>query len=726
LAAAVLLCTAIYAAGCQEALTINPSGLNNFDLNAERAAKPMLLSAEDYNINLHSLYSDNGYVKAVLLSSTSSIDGAVATINGTEHTISSEPVTDEYSGLLYTYEDISEAIICNGTANISISLDGEVLLEVVVEPVQIVNADKDWITSEDGHSLYTYTGNSTSVTVPNFYKGKPIRVVGGKYEDEGYNILDNSDSPAIESVSISEGINEIGDYAFCEISSLTNAELPNTLEYIGGLSFYETGLSGELKLPDKVKEIYAGAFYDTAITSLKLNDGLERICSYSFSYCAKLTGTLELPNSLYYLGDCAFLDCYGLSGNLIIPSGLTAIGGSAFANCTGFNGKLVLKDGVEEIGDMCFAADSGKTMKFTSLELPSTLKHIGAYSFQFCSYIDSLTLPEGLETISDGAFDHMSGITNTSLTIPSTVTTIGGDLNVDKNTGYGGHVFYDLGKNELFSSIEVAEGNKYFKSVNGVLYSIDGTRMLAYPRGKTDTRFEIPEGVVQIDEMAFSRVPYLKTVVLPDSYVIDTEIPKNILNQDGNTLSIAIYVYSGVQNIEVKSTNENYKSEDGILYSKDGSSLWYIPPKHTGIINVSDNTSRIEKGAVFIANKANIGWDSVNIPACVSYISENSIEYLNEIGAYVNIDSANTYYVTDDDKMVRLLGDINNDGKVDKKDLGAMLRKLAGLSHNVDGSFKNEKNEFVDGNGYNDATDDCNRDGMFNISDVIVAIAKVG
>ena len=85
----------------------------------------------------------------------------------------------------------------------------------------------------------------------------------------------------------------------------------------------------------------------------------------------------------------------------------------------------------------------------------------------------------------------------------STVKTIGGDYLVDKNTGYGGHVFYDMGKTETFKSIYTASGNKYFTSLDGVLYSADRTRMLAYPRGKRETVFEIPEGVTQLMKWHF-------------------------------------------------------------------------------------------------------------------------------------------------------------------------------------------------------------------------------
>ena len=87
-----------------------------------------------------------------------------------------------------------------------------------------------------------------------------------------------------------------------------------------------------------------------------------------------------------------------------------------------------------------------------------------------------------------------------------------------------------------------------------MLYNIDKTRLIAYPRGKTDEVFEIPEGVTQIDELALGRCEKIKELILPDSYIISEEVPANVINQDGNSLSVALYNYTGVEKISVKET----------------------------------------------------------------------------------------------------------------------------------------------------------------------------
>jgi hypothetical protein len=297
--------------------------------------------------------------------------------------------------------------------------------------------------------------------------------------------------------------------------------------------------------------------------------------------------------------------------------------------------------------------------------------------------VENLTLPEGLETISDGAFDHMSGLTNTKITIPASVTTIGGNYNVTQNTGYGGHIFYDMGKNDTFKEFEVADGNEYFTAVDGVLYSKDMTRMLAYPRGKTDEKFEIPEGITQIDEMAFSRAAYLKTVVLPDSYTIITDIPSNILNQEGNSLSIGLYVYTSVNYVDVKDSNEKYVSIDGVIYSKDKKTLWYVPNQKSGKIDIQDGCEKIEKGGLYAASMSNTGWTAINVPASVTDIDTDVFDELNSYFAgYVTVDN-NKYYKINTEKCSYELFDNN-------KQLAAVLLKhLSGIKQeNVSKQFE--------------------------------------
>ena len=73
-----------------------------------------------------------------------------------------------------------------------------------------------------------------------------------------------------------------------------------------------------------------------------------------------------------------------------------------------------------------------------------------------------------------------------------------------------------LGCKEL-TSITVNENNKKYQSIDGNLYSKDGKSLIKYAIGKTDTKFIIPKGVVNIGYAAFNECSSLKEIVIPDT-----------------------------------------------------------------------------------------------------------------------------------------------------------------------------------------------------------------
>ena len=63
----------------------------------------------------------------------------------------------------------------------------------------------------------------------------------------------------------------------------------------------------------------------------------------------------------------------------------------------------------------------------------------------------------------------------------------------------------------------VVKDSKYLKSVDGVLYTKDGKVLIAYPAGKKDKEFRVPEGVKVIGNGAFMGVKSIEKIILPDN-----------------------------------------------------------------------------------------------------------------------------------------------------------------------------------------------------------------
>ena len=480
----------------------------------------------------------------------------------------------------------------------------------------IEGAIGDWSVSPDGHMLYSYLGEEADVIIPNSYRGKLITSI--------YN------QPAISARTPQTTYSEMS--MFCGRNDIASFVIPEGIMRIGPCAFSWCEASCALTLPST----------------------LTYIGNYAFLNCVNLTGSVDLSavTTLQQSGGYQFANCSSLDGTLTLPF-VESIPKYAFYNCKNLVGELNIPNGVKRIEKFAFSCASAA--KFTSLTLPETLEFIGKAAFQFQSRISNmLILPEGLKHIGDVAFNHCGSIPNTVLTIPASLESIGGDA-PDSNTGYGCHVFYDSFR--YASRFEVADGSTAFKAEDGVLYSMDGTRLIVYPYAKTDSTFTIPEGVTQIDEMAFGHSKFV-TLTLPDSYIISEEVPENVINNNANTLAAAMYHYNNLQAVEVKPTNPNYISIGGILYSKDNTKLWYVPPKISGEIIIEEGCTEMMSGSCWmeVNNYSGELYTSIYIPKTISKIHSNSLNDLNRKinnGFTILLDSENSSFKIQDGRIVK-------------------------------------------------------------------------
>ena len=197
---------------------------------------------------------------------------------------------------------------------------------------------------------------------------------------------------AVETLTISEGITDIGDYNFSEMGNLRTLSLPSSVVSIGERAFSESWISwGTLVLPE----------------------GLSSIGAYAFKDCIDLKAVV-LPSTLKTIGNGAF--SYTDLTSVAIPQGVTEIGDYAFYLCNDLT-SVTLPEGLQRIGSSAFAANN-----FTSINLPSTLKSIGELAF-LAVPLASLTLPSGLETIGGLAFYDCTQLN--SVTVPANVKAIG-------------------------------------------------------------------------------------------------------------------------------------------------------------------------------------------------------------------------------------------------------------------------------------------------------------
>lgn len=194
------------------------------------------------------------------------------------------------------------------------------------------------------------------------------------------------------------------------------------------------------------------------------------------------------------IGERAFSGCSGLT-SIVIPDGVTSIGEGPFEYCLNLtkitvssdnknyqsiDGNLYSKDGKTLIQYAC-----GKTD--TSFTIPNSVTSIGGRAFAGCSSLTSIEIPDSVTSIGDWAFSNCVSLT--SIEIPNNVTSIGNCV---------------FAACSSLTSIEIPDG---VTSIGGAAFN--GCSSL--------TSIDIPDSVTSIGSAAFAFCSGLTSIEMPDS-----------------------------------------------------------------------------------------------------------------------------------------------------------------------------------------------------------------
>ena len=224
--------------------------------------------------------------------------------------------------------------------------------------------------------------------------------------------------------------------------------------------------NGVLTIPDGVDIIGTKAVYNLSeLYEVNLPKGIKEVQNEAFSLCENL-GEIVFEEGLEKLGSSVFYNCTSLT-NVVLPQSLVSIGKSTFCGCSNLK-SIQLPEAIEEIPDELFY----KCSSLTNFEIPKNVKSIGYDVFEDCTELREITIPKNVIEIKNVIF---------------------------------------CGCNQL-REIKVEEGNEVFKSVAGVLFSLDGKQLICYPTGRNCVRYEIPKDVEEICDYAFEGVSRLKEI----------------------------------------------------------------------------------------------------------------------------------------------------------------------------------------------------------------------
>ena len=159
---------------------------------------------------------------------------------------------------------------------------------------------------------------------------------------------------------------------------------------------------------------------------------------------------------------------------------------------------LILDRGIRSIKNSHISVEGLDNL--TKVIIPDSVEFIGDHAFDSCTSLVSVTIPYLVESIGWCAFSMCTSLV--SVTIPDLVKSIG----------------YDAFRGcTSLESIDVNPNNSEYSSENGVLFDKTRTKLIRYPAGKTDDRYDVPDSVKCIGLGAFDSCTSLVSVTISDS-----------------------------------------------------------------------------------------------------------------------------------------------------------------------------------------------------------------
>lgn len=426
---------------------------------------------------------------------------------------------------------------------------------------------------------------------------------------------------SLKEIILPDSIKSIGEYAFNQCKMFDEITLPKNLEHLGSTAFQGCDELKEIIFNDKIKVINSFTFNKCKkLEKVVLSNSLTTISNASFQYCERLK-EITLPDSLEVIEAYSFSQCLDLAIDLNLKS-LKSLKKYSFAStqlksvfigeqledfeieslwgCDNIKEFVVEKanklyeskdgvlysKGIKELlsyptasENETFVLPEEAVLKYNStfakcknlkkVTLNSNIPSILGWTFDECSNLEEVIIPNGVKTIEKSAFRRCESLKN--LILPESVEELGDfcvcectslkHLNITKNVK-------EVGKNLLWDTtnletITVDCENKYFVSIDNVIYDYDKTTIYAITPSLNVSTFVVPEGIKTIREGSIAHNNNIQRINLP-STLIEFEVN-------------GIHLCKNVEYVDVCESNNNFKSVDGSLYSKDLKKYFFYP-----------------------------------------------------------------------------------------------------------------------------------------------------
>ncbi|MCL2848380.1 MAG: leucine-rich repeat domain-containing protein, partial [Firmicutes bacterium] len=277
--------------------------------------------------------------------------------------------------------------------------------------------------------------------------------------------------------------------------------------------FQDSGLSGDIVIPYGITAIRNNAFRGTNITSIEIPSTVTIIEPHAFRDTPYLTTvTIADGSQLETIGDHAFNG--SALESIALPAVTRRLGTEAFANTPNLT-TITLSHAIHSAtlaGAAAGGLGQGVFRDATGLEeviILGNIEQIPNNMFNGATNLSNVQFPTDINAIGTDAFRYTA---LTSFTIPASVTNIGG-AGINATNVFGGMRY--------LQSFEVASGNPNFVALDGVLYSMCRTVLIAYPAqlmpgegmGELEGVLQIPDAVTRIANRAFLGARYVRRLL---------------------------------------------------------------------------------------------------------------------------------------------------------------------------------------------------------------------
>ena len=477
--------------------------------------------------------------------------------------------------------------------------------------------------------------------------------------------------------SVPADVCTVGTSAFAFNSNLKTLTLSDSVEKIGTNAFKGcTGLA-EIVFSEGFTSLNADMLTDTAL--YKDNGNWQSGALY-YNHCllGLNSDTVEenftIKDGTAAVSDCALKGCSKVK-SIVVPDSVKIIGSEAFSWCDNL-ADINLGNGVENIGKKAFAG----CVSLKNAEIPDSVTYLGDSAFSGCILLEDVKIGEGLETVPTEAFKNCTCLS--SISIPQNVKAFGdkvfsgcamletvslhsGIINIDKDDFTGTAVYNNSKENgmvTIFGYLVYAE-----KNLAGEIAIKDGTTNIcsnAFEYCSGIEKVTLPDTLINIGSYAFNECGALSDMNFPSSvktigefafngtYFKGIELNEGLeacgnsafknsyltsVNIPSSVKELGDSIFSGcsfLTEITVEEGNENYASEDGVLYTKDKTVLIKCPENKSGALTVANTVVETKSDSI-----RTISLEEINLPASLkneSIIIENCPN-LKEI----NVDSGN-------------------------------------------------------------------------------------